>query len=327
MKRKFGRYGREVGALGLGCFAIGGPFKGKNGRYLAYGTVSDDESRKIIHKAIELGINAFDTADVYGCGHSERILGSVLSEYDRSDFVIATKFANQFDEQTKTVIQKNVDPEYIRNALDSSCERLQTDFIDVYQLHSSDHDIDDAKTLIPLLEDLVSEGRIGGYGWSTDDPERARVFAEGKNCIAMQYAIHVQRLNPKMTDLCEQHNLAGLIRSPLGSGTLTGKYTKDLKLPEDHMWHGASFWTEEERFIKRQAILENLKEFLMDDGRTMVQALLAYLWTTGDTTIPIPGAKTVAQIEENAGTLEYGPLQSELLKEINDLFEEIRILV
>ncbi len=323
MKRKFGRYGKEVSALGLGCFALGGPFKAKNGRFLAYGTVNDDESRKTIHKAIDLGVNVFDTADVYGHGHSEQILGSVLSDYDHNEFVIATKFANEFDAATKTAIGKNVEPGYIRKALDASCKRLQTDFIDNYQLHSSDHDIDEAKTLVPLLEDLVSEGRIGGYGWSTDDPERARVFAAGKNCISIQYAIHIQRLNPKMTELCEQYNLAGLIRSPLGSGTLTGKYTKDLKLPKDHMWYGAKF-PEEERFLKRQAKLDELKELLVDDGRTMVQALLAYLWSTSETTIPIPGAKNVKQIEENAGTLEYGLLQPILLKQMNELFEDIR---
>ncbi|MHA2245554.1 MAG: aldo/keto reductase [Candidatus Hodarchaeales archaeon] len=324
--RKFGRNKIEVSALGMGCFAIGGPFQGKKGNFFAYGPVNDEESKKTIHKAIELGVNFFDTADIYGYGHSERILGSVLSEYDRSDVVIATKFANEFDEKTKTTIGKNVDPDYIRQALEASCNRLQTDFIDLYQLHDSQHSPDSAKNVIQVLEDLVSESRIGGYGWSTDDVERARIFAEeGKNCIAIQFAIHMTRANPKMIELCEKHKLAGIIRSPLGSGVLTGKYSKEHmeSLPQNHMWYGQSF-IEEEWFSKRQAKLEELKELLGEEDRTVIQTLLSYLWSTSDTTIPIPGAKTVAQIEENAAILELGPLRPGLLKSINNIFEEIR---
>lgn len=136
------------------------------------------------------------------------------------------------------------------------------------------------------------------------------------------------RANPKMIKLCEQHDLAGVIRSPLGSGVLTGKYSKEHmeSLPQDHMWYGQSF-IEEEWFIKRQAKLEELKELIEGHGRTGIQILLSYLWSTSDTTIPIPGAKTVAQIEENAAILEYGPLKSDLLKSINEIFEEIRTYV
>jgi aryl-alcohol dehydrogenase-like predicted oxidoreductase len=327
--KRLGRNKAKVSALGLGCFAIGGPFRGKDGDFFAYGPVNDKESRRTIHKAVELGVNFFDTADIYGYGHSERILGSVLSEYDRNDMVIATKFANQFDEKKKASVGKNVAPDYIRQALDASCKRLQTDFIDLYQLHDSQLPSDNARNVMQVLEELVSEGRIGGYGWSTDDVNRARIFAEeGKNCIAIQYAIHMTRANPKMVELCERHNLAGIIRSPLGSGVLTGKYSKEYMkaLPKNHMWYGEEFY-KEEWFIKRQKKLEELEELLRGDGRTVVQILLSYLWSTSETTIPIPGAKTLAQIEENAAILEYGPLKPDLLKSINDIFEEIRIYI
>ncbi|UCG01713.1 MAG: aldo/keto reductase [Candidatus Heimdallarchaeota archaeon] len=326
--RRLGKSNIKVSALGMGCFAIGGPFQGKNGNFLAYGYVNDDESKKTIHKAIDLGVNFFDTADVYGCGHSERILGSVLSDYDRNDLVIATKFANEFNEVTKTVIGKNVDPNYIRNALDASCKRLKTDFIDLYQLHDGNHDIESAKNVMNILEDLVEEGQIRGYGWSTDDIMRAKIFAEGENCTAIQYAIHITRSNPKMIELCKQHDLAGVIRSPLGSGTLTGKYSEEYmkNLTENHMWYKRDFISEE-WFIKRQKKLEKLKELLIGEDLTIVQALLSYLWSTSDKTIPIPGAKTVMQIEENAAILEYGPLKPDLLRAINEIFEEIRISV
>lgn len=312
----------------MGCFAIGGPFKGKNGNFFAYGSVDDEESKRVIHKAIELGVNFFDTADIYGFGRSERILGSVLSEYNRNDMVIATKFANEFDEVKKISIGKNVDPDYIRKALEASCKRLQTDFIDLYQLHDSDHDIENAKNVMNTLEDLVAEGRIGGYGWSTDDVERAKVFAEGKNCTAIQYAIHITRNNPKMIELCEKYNLVGVIRSPLGSGTLTGKYSKEYmqNLDKNHMWYGREFIAEE-WFIKRQKKLEELSELLSGEDLTLIQALLSYLWSTSETTVPIPGAKTLSQIKENAAILELGPLKSDLLQSMTNIFEEIRTYV
>ncbi|MFX0172182.1 MAG: aldo/keto reductase [Candidatus Hodarchaeota archaeon] len=327
--RRLGKSNIEISGLGMGCFAIGGPFQGKNGNFFAYGSVNDDESKKTLHKAIELGVNFFNAADMYGCGHSERILGSVISEYDRKDIVIATKFANEFDEATKTTIGKNIEPDYIRKALDESCKRLQTDFIDLYQLHDSQHDPESVRNVISILEDLVSEGLIGGYGWSTDDVERAQIFAEeGKNCIAIQYAIHMTRSNPKMIELREQHNLASIIRSPLGSGTLTGKYSKEYveSLPKTHMWYKGDF-VEEKWFTKRQLKLAELKELLIGEKWTVAQVLLGYLWSTSNTTIPIPGAKTIAQIEENAAILEYGPLRPDLLKSINKIFEEIRINV
>ncbi len=125
----------------MGCFGIGGPFMRPDGSYLAYGKVKDEESIKTVHRAIELGINIFDTADVYGVGRSEKVLGKALKGY-RDDVVIATKFGNVFEDgNPKSLGEKNTSPEYIRSAVESSMRRLQTDFIDIYQLHSSQHDL------------------------------------------------------------------------------------------------------------------------------------------------------------------------------------------
>ncbi len=145
IKRRLKGSKKSISPLGMGCFGIGGPFMRPDGAYLAYGKVKDEESIKTIHRAIELGINIFDTADVYGVGRSERVLGEALKEY-RDDVVIATKFRSVFEEgNPKTFGEKNTSPEYIRNAVESSMRRLQTDFIDIYQLHSSQHDPEDAK--------------------------------------------------------------------------------------------------------------------------------------------------------------------------------------
>ncbi|MFW9854878.1 MAG: aldo/keto reductase [Candidatus Thorarchaeota archaeon] len=317
----------KVSQIGMGCYAIGGPFQGSNDRKLAYGPVDDAESKRTIRKAIELGINFFDTADVYGCGHSERILGEVLEEYDRKKLVIATKFANEFDETTKTAIGKNVSPNYVRKALDASLDRLRTDYIDLYQLHDSQHDLESAPNVRALLEDLTSEGKIRGYGWSTDNVERAQIFAEGKNCIAVQYAIHITRSNPKMTGLCEKYDLAGVIRSPLGSGTLTGKYTKEYvrSISKDHIWYNGAF-VDDEKYLERMKRIDQIKELLEGSIYTPVQIFLSYLWLTSRTTVPIPGAKTVEQITENASILKNPPPQN-LINEVDSIIRDLRIVV
>ncbi|MFW9993561.1 MAG: aldo/keto reductase [Candidatus Odinarchaeota archaeon] len=320
-KRVLGRSGIEVSPIGLGCFPIGGPFRGADGRIFAYGKVNDEESIETIHRAIELGVNFFDTADIYGAGHSERILGVALSDY-KDNFVIATKFANVFDEKTKTGKGKNVEPAYIQSAIEASLKRLQVDVIDIYQLHDSQHDPASAVNVRNTLEDLVSEGLIRYYGWSTDDPDRAKVFAEGKHCTSVQYCLSLQITNEGMLDLCNKYNLASIIRSPLQSGTLTGKRGSSVKLPEDHMLHGVDFASDRFKLINQK--LDQLRQLLIGDGRTIIQAALAYLWSTSETTVPIPGARTVEQIEENARTMEFGPLSPELVKQIDELFSDIK---
>jgi aryl-alcohol dehydrogenase-like predicted oxidoreductase len=320
LKRKIKGIKKEISALGMGCFGIGGPFMRSDGAYLAYGEVNDEESIKTIHRAIELGINLFDTADIYGVGRSEKILGKALKEY-RETVVIATKFGSVFEEgNPQTLDKKNTSRDYIRSAVEASMKRLQTDFIDIYQLHSSQHDPNDANRVQAILEDLVEEGIIGGYGWSTDDPKRMKVFAKGKYCNSVQYAMNITLHNDQMIQLCENYNLIGLIRSPLASGILTGKYSEYSKIANDHMLAGLDF--SQERYKKISKILQELKNLLEQDGRTIIQAQIGYLMATSKTTIPIPGAKTIEQIEENAKTLDFGPLPPELVKKIDDLWHD-----
>ncbi|MFW9771541.1 MAG: aldo/keto reductase [Promethearchaeota archaeon] len=317
LKRKLKGSKKTINALGMGCFALGGPFKRSDGTYLAYGKVNDQESIKTIHRAIELGINLFDTADIYGVGRSEKVLGEAIKEY-RDDLVVATKFGSIFEEgNLLTPDKKNTSPEYIRSAIEASMERLQTDYIDIYQFHSSQHDPNDAKEVQLILEDLVEEGIIGGYGWSTDDPNRMQIFAKSKNCNSVQFAMNLTLKNEQMIQLCEKFNLIGLIRSPLASGILTGKYNEQSKIEADHMLAGVNF--SQERYKKINKMLQELKNMIDQEGITIIQAQLCYLMTISDTIIPIPGAKTIAQIEENARTLELGPLSSDLVQKIDTI--------
>ncbi|MCJ7755371.1 MAG: aldo/keto reductase, partial [Thermoanaerobaculales bacterium] len=221
MERTLGSSGIKVSAIGLGCWAIGGPlYDGETP--VGWGDVDDSESEKAILKALELGITLFDTADVYGAGHSERVLGRVLKSR-RSEVVLATKFSNVFDEQTKQITGSDASPDFIRSACEASLERLNTDFIDLYQFHDGGYPLDRVDEVVGTLEGLVEAGKIRCYGWSTDDPDRARAFAKGEHCAAAQFQMNVFSDAPGMVAACEEQHLAGLNRGPLAMGLLTGK--------------------------------------------------------------------------------------------------------
>ncbi|MFX0126258.1 MAG: aldo/keto reductase, partial [Candidatus Hodarchaeota archaeon] len=169
--RRLGKSNIKVSAMGMGCFAIGGSFKSKDGQIYAYGNVNDNESIETIHKALEIGINLFDTAEAYGHGHSEEVLGQALKD-SRDDVVIATKFSSVYDPKTQTNVDKTAVLEKLRDSVNKSLNRLQTDYIDIYQLHNARQDPGSALLIRDCLDELVDEGKIRYYGWSTDDPNR-----------------------------------------------------------------------------------------------------------------------------------------------------------
>jgi aryl-alcohol dehydrogenase-like predicted oxidoreductase len=183
--RNLGMNGPEISAMGLGCWAIGGPFQ-FDGRPAGWGDVDDEESVRAIRRALEIGVTFFDTADVYGCGRSERVLGRALKGR-REEAVVATKFGLLFDEEARTGSGADVSPAYIRKACEASLRRLGTDYIDLYQLHAGVEDAAGAHRIIEVLEGLVTEGKIRAYGASVDTPALARTFAEGPHCIAIQH--------------------------------------------------------------------------------------------------------------------------------------------
>ncbi len=237
--RKLGRSGIEVSALGMGCWAIGGPFW-RGDRPVGWGDVDDAESIRAVERALDLGVNFFDTSDVYGCGHSERILGEIFAG-QRDQVVIATKFGNIFDEQTRHITGSSGAPADVRRSCEASLQRLQTDYIDLYQFHIGDYDPVEAEGVVETLERLVDEGKIRWYGWSTDDPVRAAVFAKGPHCAAIQQRLNIFEGSDETLAICEENNLASLNRGPLGMGLLTGKFSADSSLPANDVRTGWDF--------------------------------------------------------------------------------------
>jgi aryl-alcohol dehydrogenase-like predicted oxidoreductase len=312
--RQLGRSGITVSAMGLGCWAIGGPFTNEFGKPVGWGQVDDAESVRAIHRALDLGITFFDTADVYGCGHSERILGQALKGV-RDRVVIATKFGRVFDEQTRLIAGSDASPRHIRSACEASLRRLDTDRIDLYQFHLGDYDATRAVEVRDTLEELVAAGKIRAHAWSTDDPNRARIFAQGTHCAAVQHRLNLFEDNSPMLAVCDEFGLASVNRGPLAMGLLTGKFSADSQLPQDDVrrdWNLRQGWQADN--LNRLAALRDL---LTQDGRTLAQAALGWLWARSERTVPIPGFKTVQQVEENAGALRLGSLSGEQFEQVN----------
>ena len=320
--RDLGRSGIQVSAMGLGCWAIGGPFwMGDNA--VGWGAVDDEESIHAIHCALDLGVTFFDTADVYGTGHSERVLSRALRDC-RDKVVIATKFGLTFDEANRQITGSNASTEYIFQACEASLRRLETDYIDLYQFHLGDYKIDHADAGLNALEELVAKGKVRCYGWSTNSTERARVFAKGSNCTAVQHQMNVIDDAGPMVAICEELNLASINRGPLAMGLLTGKYRADSMLSSDDVRGDKSpgwmkYFRDGRPNPQWLAKVEAVREILMSGGRTLVQGALAWIWARSEKTIPIPGFRTVAQVEENVSAMKYGPLNSDQVKEIDAL--------
>lgn len=326
MIRTLGRSRIEVSALGMGCWAIGGPlWDGETP--IGWGEVDDDESIRAIHAALDRGVNFFDTANVYGAGHSERVLGRAIAGR-RSQVVIATKFNAVFDEATRQTKGSDASPEGIRKACEDSLRRLNTDYIDLYQFHDNGYPAQKAASVRETLEELVLAGKIRAYGWSTDYVDRAAVFAQGPNCTAIQLQLNVLDDNPEMIAFCEKQNLAAINRGPLAMGLLTGKYTSATKIPSDDVRGAKSpawmkYFKDGKPNPEWMALRDAILDILTSQGRTVAQGALAWNWARTPQTIPIPGFRTVKQVEENAGAMAFGPLTPEQMRQIEALVRPV----
>lgn len=319
--RMLGSSGIRVSALGLGCWAIGGPFI-MDGLQDGWGEVEDAESIRALQRALELGVNFLDTADAYGIGHSEEIIGRAIAG-KRNEVVIGTKFGHLGSEATRTLHGTCVAPDYIERACDASLKRLNTDYIDLYQLHVWEIAISDIDPVCEALDKLVEKGKIRSYGWSTDLVGGAGLFAKNPNCTAIQHGLNVFADTPDMIRLCEEKNLASINRSPLAMGLLSGKFKADSFLPKEdvrgagHTW--VPFFKDGMPVPELLKKLEDIREILTSNGRTLAQGALAWIWGRSGKTVPIPGFKTVKQVEENAKAMEFGPLNAVQMKEIETI--------
>jgi aryl-alcohol dehydrogenase-like predicted oxidoreductase len=205
---------------------------------------------------------------------------------------------------------------------ETSLKNLETDYIDLYQLHVWSLSIERALPVRDQLEEFVKEGKIRTYGWSTDRIDAVKVFSTLPGCSAVQQQLNIFDGNVELLTLCEEMNLASVNRGPLGMGILTGKFTLDTQFNNDDVRKRVDWFPGFEGGSPTQEwldALESVREILTSKGRSLAQGALAWIWDCSPNTIPIPGFKTTAQVEENSRAMEFGPLTQEQMGEIDKI--------
>ncbi len=316
--RTLGRSGITVEGLGLGCWAIGGPFSDKGG-FMGYGSVNDAESLRALECALEMGARFFDVAGVYGCGHAEHLLGQAIAQYP--EVKIAAKFGYTFDETTRVIGGTDISAPGIRLSLEQSLKRLGRTHLDIYQLHLFDLSIEKALEVAGVLDELVQEGLIRAYGWCNEQPDTITAFQLGSDASVVPILLNVLEGNATLPAFCAALDLGVMARRPLGMGLLSGKFQKGHQFAENDMRTRFKWNLESGKQAKQLAQLEAIKELLTTGGRSLVQGALGWLWAIHPQLVPIPGFKTVAQVKENLEALQFGALPPTAMHEIKQILE------
>ncbi|GHJ39696.1 aldo/keto reductase [Streptomyces sp. TS71-3] len=315
--------GAEVSALGLGTWALGGP-SAAGPQPLGWGARYDRaEAADVFRAAFDSGITLYDTADAYGTGTAERLIGETLSG-KRDEITLVSKWGNIIDEDARQLTGQDATPGYVRQALEASLRRMRTDRLDLYLLHLSGLPVAEADELLGTLQDLVAEGKLRAYGWSTDEPDLAAAWVGKPGFGGLEFEINVVHDAPALVELCESHGVPALARGPLGTGLLTGSYPLGTRITDEEDFRRRSpewlnYFQDGYPVKELATALEAVRHILTSEGRTLAQGALAWLWARSPSLIPIPGARTVAQVRENAAAMERGPLTAGQMREIDVL--------
>lgn len=304
-KHVLGKSGITVSVIGLGLWAIGGDY---------WGPTDDRESLSTIDAALDMGVNLFDTADVYSAGHSEELLGQAMKGR-RDQCVVTTKIGwNNFDGERGRSAYDTVDK--LVAGVESNLHRLQTDYIDVIQSHIDFRD-PTMEIFVQGFQKLQRDGKVCAYGVSTSDFEYLKAFNADDNCATLQidYSILNRTAEAEIFPYCQAHNIGVLVRGPLAMGILTGKFSPDTRFgPDDfrRRWHENP--EEYQVFLDDLAKVEALRP--LAEGRTMAQLALQFVIAHPAVTAAIPGAKTPEQLKDNVGAALLPRLTAEELAQI-----------
>jgi aryl-alcohol dehydrogenase-like predicted oxidoreductase len=316
--RPLGRTGWNVSEISFGAWAIGG----------SWGDVSDDESLAALHRSIDLGVNFIDTADVYGDGRSERLVAQVRKDRPGERIVVATKAGRRLNPHTADGYNR----ENLTAFIDRSLRNLDTDCLDLVQLHCPPTEVYYRPEVFGVLDDLVLQGKIRHYGVSVERVEEALKAIEFPNVQTVQIIFNLFRLRPAERFFPEalRRQVGILARVPLASGMLTGKLSRASQFAADdhrnYNRHGEAFDVGETfSGVPYDVALQAVEELrpLVPEGATLAQFALRWILMFDAVTCAIPGAKRPSQAEDNVGAAALAPLSAETMAQAQEIYDRL----